>query len=103
MPPATSRDDTTAMPIRPLHLWRGALLCIALAHERQHPALAVLLLVPLNHPFFNLTTGLDRTSGGGRRGPAGGGGGFGLIAPPPPGGAAGSAAPPAPAPARRGG
>jgi ion channel len=60
MPPATSRDDTTSIPVRLLHLWRVVLLCLALAHERQHPALAVLLLVPLNHLFFNLTTSLDR-------------------------------------------
>jgi len=66
MPPATSRVDTTAMPIRLLQLWRVALLCFALAHERQHPALAVLLLVPLNHLFFNLTTSLDRTADGAR-------------------------------------
>jgi len=52
--------------IRLLHLWRVALLCIALAHERQYPALAVLLLVPLNHLFFNLTTRLDRTTGAAR-------------------------------------
>ena len=66
MPPATSRDNDPAVPIRLLHLWRVTLLCLAFAHERQHPALAVLLLVPLNHLFFNLTTGLDRTTGGAR-------------------------------------
>src|SRR4051812_910472 len=71
MLPATSRNSGPAVPIRLLHLWRVALLCIALAHERQHPALAVLLLVPLNHLFFNLTTGLDRTSSGARRTRAG--------------------------------
>jgi hypothetical protein len=64
MPPATSRDETIEAPIRLLHLWRVALLCIALAHEREHPALAVLLLVPVNHLFFNLTTGLDRAASG---------------------------------------
>jgi hypothetical protein len=63
---ASSLRSAPTLPIRLLHLWRVALLCIALAHEREHPALAVLLLVPLNHLFFNLTTRLDRTTGGAR-------------------------------------
>ncbi|HKU63049.1 MAG TPA: ion channel [Gemmatimonadales bacterium] len=54
--------------VRLLHLWRVVLLCIALAHERSHPALAVLLLVPLNHIFFRLTTNLDRPAGAGPSG-----------------------------------
>jgi len=71
MPVDSSPRTSAALPIRLLHLWRVALLCLALAHEREHPALAVLLLVPLNHLFFNLTTGPDRTIGGVRRSRAG--------------------------------
>jgi hypothetical protein len=41
-----------------LHLWRVALLCATITHERHHPALAILLLVPLNHFFFRLTASL---------------------------------------------
>lgn len=71
MPVDSSPRTFAALPIRLLHFWRVALLCLALAHERAHPALAVLLLVPLNHLFFTLTTGLDRTIGGGRKSRAG--------------------------------
>jgi len=42
-----------------LHLWRIALLCAAITHEREHPALALLLLVPLNHFVYNLTETLS--------------------------------------------
>ena len=42
-----------------LHLWRIALLCAAMTHEREHPALALLLLVPLNHFVVNFTATLD--------------------------------------------
>jgi Ion channel len=42
-----------------LHLWRIGLLCAAITHEREHPALALLLLVPLNHFVYNLTATLD--------------------------------------------
>jgi hypothetical protein len=69
-----------AVPIRLLHLWRVALLCMTLAHEREHPALAVLLLVPLNHLFFNLTAGLDQVIGGARRARAAGVVGLYLLA-----------------------
>jgi Ion channel len=48
-----------------LHLWRVGLLCATLAHERAHPALAVLILVPLNHIFFRLTAGLGGPGSGG--------------------------------------
>ena len=71
MPQPTSRENDSAGPIRLLHLWRVVLLCVALAHEREHPALAVLLLVPLNHLFFNLTTGIGRTTAGARAARAG--------------------------------
>ncbi|HET7424243.1 MAG TPA: potassium channel family protein [Gemmatimonadales bacterium] len=69
MPVDSSPRTSATLPIRLLHLWRVALLCLALAHEREHPALAVLLLVPLNHLFFRLTTNLDRPDGA-RRGRA---------------------------------
>jgi len=63
MPVDSSPGSSHALPIRLLHLWRVALLCLALAHEGRHPALAILLLVPLNHLLVNLTTGLDRATG----------------------------------------
>jgi Ion channel len=45
-----------------LHLWRSVLICAAITHEREHPALALLLLVPLNHFVYNLTATLPTTS-----------------------------------------
>ena len=42
-----------------LHLWRIVLVCAAITHERGHPALALLLLVPLNHFVYNLTATLE--------------------------------------------
>ena len=42
-----------------LHLWRIVLVCAAITHERGHPALALLLLVPLNHLVYNLTATLE--------------------------------------------
>ena len=41
-----------------LHIWRVILLCAAITHERAHPALALLLLVPLNHLLYDLTATL---------------------------------------------
>jgi hypothetical protein len=43
---------------RLLHVWRVALVCAVLTRERGHPALAVLILVPLNHFLFRLTGSL---------------------------------------------
>jgi len=48
-------------PVALLHLWRILLLCATLTHEREHPALAILVLVPLNHVLFTLTAGLERS------------------------------------------
>jgi hypothetical protein len=45
-----------------LHLWRIVLLCGVITHEREHPALALLLLVPLNHFVYNLTSTLETAS-----------------------------------------
>lgn len=42
-----------------LHAWRVLLLCVTITHERHHPALALLILVPLNHLLYNLTASLD--------------------------------------------
>ncbi len=70
MPVDSTPRSSPALPIRLLHLWRVALVCLALAHERRHPVLAVLLLVPLNHLLFNLTTRLARPSGSARTGRA---------------------------------
>jgi len=41
-----------------LHVWRVILLCAAITHERAHPALALMMLVPLNHLLYNLTAGM---------------------------------------------
>jgi Ion channel len=59
MAPLLSSHAALSSTRRLLHLWRLALLCAALAHERRHPALALLILVPLNHLLFNLTASLD--------------------------------------------
>lgn len=55
MNPSPSR---TPVLINLLHLWRVVLLCATITHERHHPALAILLLVPVNHIFFRLTASL---------------------------------------------
>jgi len=44
-----------------LHVWRVILLCAAITHERAHPALALLMLVPLNHLLYNLTASVHRS------------------------------------------
>jgi hypothetical protein len=49
--------------VRSLHAWRIALLCIAITHQRSHLALAILIVVPLNHILFNLTASLDPRAG----------------------------------------
>ncbi len=38
-----------------LHAWRVILLCAVITHERAHPALALLMLVPLNHLLYKFT------------------------------------------------
>jgi Ion channel len=59
MAPLLSQTAFRTTLMRSLHLWRVGLLCAGLTHERQHPALALLVLVPLNHMLFRLTAGLD--------------------------------------------
>jgi hypothetical protein len=59
MAPLLSQAALSTALVRSLHLWRVGLLCAAITHERQHPALALLILVPLNHMVFNLTASLD--------------------------------------------
>jgi hypothetical protein len=56
---APSRPDSPDAAVRALHLWRIVLLCVAITHEREHPALALLVLIPLNHFVYNLTATLD--------------------------------------------
>jgi Ion channel len=46
-----------AVPL--LHAWRVILLCATLTHELEHPALALLMLVPLNHFLYHLTSTID--------------------------------------------
>ena len=59
MAPLLSQPAFRSALVRSLHAWRVGLLCAALTHERGHPALALLILVPLNHLLFNLTANLD--------------------------------------------
>lgn len=59
---APSLPGSPAATLPLLHLWRIVLLCAAITHEREHPALALLLLVPLNHFVYNLTATLDAAS-----------------------------------------
>jgi hypothetical protein len=40
-------------------VWRVILLCATLTHELEHPALALLILVPVNHFLYSLTSALD--------------------------------------------
>ena len=56
-----SPADSTAGVLPLLHVWRVILLCATLTHELDHPALALLVLVPLNHFLYNLTSTLDST------------------------------------------
>jgi Ion channel len=53
--PPTVSSGTIAGTLALLHVWRLILLCAAITHERAHPALALLMLVPLNHLLHNLT------------------------------------------------
>lgn len=64
MPRFLSEAASRPTTVRLLHLWRVAILCATITHEREHPALAVLILVPLNHLLFNLTASLDPPAGG---------------------------------------
>ena len=54
-----SAADSIAGALPLLHVWRVILLCATITHELDHPALALLLLVPLNHFLYNLTSTLD--------------------------------------------
>jgi hypothetical protein len=63
MPHYLSKATARAITPRLLHLWRVVMLCATITHEREHPALAILILVPLNHLLFNLTTGLATPAG----------------------------------------
>ena len=58
MTPSPSQPSQPVFLVNLLHLWRVALLCATITHERHHPALAILLLVPVNHIFFRLTASL---------------------------------------------
>jgi len=64
MPRFPSPAGSRAITQRLLHLWRVALLCATITHEREHPALAILILVPLNHLLFSLTARLDPAATG---------------------------------------
>ncbi|HVQ45532.1 MAG TPA: potassium channel family protein [Gemmatimonadales bacterium] len=64
MPRFPSRAASRAITQRLLHVWRVAVLCATITHEREHPALAILILVPLNHLLFNLTASLDPSATG---------------------------------------
>src|SRR3954451_4882971 len=60
---SSTRAAHAGVPVALLHLWRIVLLCVTLTHERAHPALAILVLVPLNHLLFTLTAGLNQPEG----------------------------------------
>jgi Ion channel len=64
MPRFPSPAASRAITQRLLHVWRVAVLCATITHEREHPALAILILVPLNHLLFNLTASLDPSATG---------------------------------------
>jgi Ion channel len=53
---ARSPADSIAGSLPLLHVWRVILLCTTLTHELDHPALALLMLVPLNHFLYRLTS-----------------------------------------------
>lgn len=59
MPRLLSQAAFREITVWLLHLWRVAVLCATLTHERAHPGLAILILVPLNHLLFKLTARLD--------------------------------------------
>jgi hypothetical protein len=67
-PPSPATAIAAALGL--LHPWRVVLLCVTMTHEREHPALALLILVPLNHLLYKLTAGLDPSRR--KAGPAGG-------------------------------
>ena len=58
--PSPTNSAEATLPF--LHLWRIVLLSAVVTHEREHPALALLLLVPLNHFVYNLTSTLETSS-----------------------------------------
>src|SRR3954452_20227082 len=64
MPGLRSQAASRVIIRRLLHVWRVAVLCATITHEREHPALAILILVPLNHLLFNLTASLDPAAPG---------------------------------------
>lgn len=66
-----SPADSTAGVLPLLHVWRVILLCATLTHELDHPALALLMLVPLNHFIYNLTSTLDPEGARAHRKPPG--------------------------------
>jgi hypothetical protein len=61
MASSSTRATPSGVPVALLHLWRIVLLCTALTHEREHPALAILVLIPVNHLLFTLTANLERS------------------------------------------
>jgi hypothetical protein len=63
MDPAPRAGRAIAGTLPVLHLWRVALTAATLTHEREHPALALLILVPLNHFLYSLTSDLDPARG----------------------------------------
>src|SRR6476660_5059208 len=62
MPRLPSQAASRSATLWLLHGWRVAVLCATITHERKHPALALLILVPLNHLLFNLTASLGRSA-----------------------------------------
>ena len=55
MPLSPIRASLLAIPVHLLHGWQIGLFVAALVHEREHPALALLVLAPLLYVLLNLT------------------------------------------------
>ena len=58
MPLPFKKPALIVVPLGVLQLWRVSLLAVTLAHERSHPALALIVLAPINHVLFNLMSSL---------------------------------------------
>jgi hypothetical protein len=58
MAPNPPAGNPIAGTLALLHVWRVVLVSATLTHELEHPALALLMLVPLNHFLYSLTATL---------------------------------------------
>ena len=63
MPALLKKPALVVVALDALQLWRVSLLAVTLAHERTHPALALIVLAPINHVLFNLMSSLHPDAG----------------------------------------